>query len=102
MRTSATILWLSSRDSTPSVNGVGGSLHVPVGSNRCGETVGPASATPAGTTRDSRTPVVRARFAHTRRSHVLNALRPSNRSTPRRTAIHVSWATSSALASLAT
>ena len=44
-------------------------------------------------------PVVRARLTQMRKSHVFSVERPSKRSRPRSTAIHVSWTTSSALAS---
>ena len=88
------------RSSTSDSQGMRGSAHAPAPSNRPGLTAGSVGS--RGMWRCSRTPEVRARLTRMRNNHVLNEDRPSNRSMPRTTPIHVSWTTSSATASLGT
>jgi hypothetical protein len=64
--------------------------------------VGSARVGSTETWRRSRLPAVRARLTRILNNHVLNEERPSKRCTPFTTAIQVSWATSSAAASLST
>ena len=73
-----------------------GLAHAPLASKRSTTS---SSGRPA---RRSRSAVECARLSRIRNSQVLNDDRPSNRSTPRTTAIQVSWHTSSATARLPT
>ena len=61
-----------------------------------------AASAANGTLRRSRDPPRIATFARMRKIHVFSDDRPSNRSIPRTTAIHVSCTTSSATARLGT